>query len=172
MSAEAFDESGHQVRQVSYGYDPAGTSLTVSGSAEPVTYTYDALYRVQTLTDGKHEEWKVGEILTILASRKHVLEDIIKRRWLFLVLLWLYQNRDQEIALFDKLGEVYADFDYPDEISSFVPFMPPEDGYDPTTHTLAENHNRILGKWKEYLDTAELSNFHRASLTLVRVILC
>ena len=121
---------------------------------------------------GKDEDWKVGEILTILASRKHVLEDIIKRRWLFLVLLWLYQNRDQEIALFDKLGEVYADFDYPDEISSFVPFMPPEDGYDPTTHTLAENHNRILGKWKEYLDTAELSNFHRASLTLVRVILC
>jgi len=46
MSAEAFDESGHQVRQVSYGYDPAGTSLTVSGSAEPVTYAYDALYRV------------------------------------------------------------------------------------------------------------------------------
>ena len=46
MSAAAFNESGHPVRQVSYGYDPAGTSLTVSGSAEPVTYTYDALYRV------------------------------------------------------------------------------------------------------------------------------
>jgi len=52
MSAAAFDESGRPVRQVSYGYDAAGTSLSVSGSAEPVTYTYDALYRVQTLTDG------------------------------------------------------------------------------------------------------------------------
>ena len=52
MSAAAFDESDQQVRQVSYGYDAAGTSLSVSGSAEPVTYTYDALYRVQTLTDG------------------------------------------------------------------------------------------------------------------------
>ena len=46
MTAAAFNECGHPVRQVSYGYDPAGTSLTVSGSAEPVTYTYDALYRV------------------------------------------------------------------------------------------------------------------------------
>ena len=46
MTEAAFDEGGQQVRQVSYGYDPAGTSLTVSGSAEPVTYTDDALYRV------------------------------------------------------------------------------------------------------------------------------
>ena len=46
MTAAAFDEGGHPVSQVSYGYDPAGTSLTVSGSAEPVIYTCDALYRV------------------------------------------------------------------------------------------------------------------------------
>lgn len=48
----AFDENSQQVRQVSYGYDAAGTALSVSGSAEPVTYTYDALYRLKTQADG------------------------------------------------------------------------------------------------------------------------
>ena len=52
MGAAAYDENGVQVRQVSYGYDPVGTALSVSGSAEPVTYAYDALYRMTALTDG------------------------------------------------------------------------------------------------------------------------
>ena len=52
MQATAFDEGGQQVRQISYGHDAVGTALSVSGSAEPVTYTYDAMYRLQTLTDG------------------------------------------------------------------------------------------------------------------------
>ena len=48
----AYDESGTAIRQVSYAYGPEGESLGVSGSTEPVTYTYDALYRLATLADG------------------------------------------------------------------------------------------------------------------------
>jgi RHS repeat-associated protein len=50
----AFDESNLQVRQVSRTYGLEGEVLSVSGSAEPVTNTYDALYRIKTLKDGNN----------------------------------------------------------------------------------------------------------------------
>ena len=42
------------MRQVSRTYGLEGESLSVSGSTEPVTNTYDALYRVKTLKDGNN----------------------------------------------------------------------------------------------------------------------
>jgi RHS repeat-associated protein len=48
----AFDETNAQVRQVTRSYGLEGEPLSVAGSIEPVTNTYDALYRVKTLTDG------------------------------------------------------------------------------------------------------------------------
>jgi RHS repeat-associated protein len=53
-TATAFDESNTQVRQVTRNYGLEGESLSVSGSVEPVTNTYDALYRVKTLKDGNN----------------------------------------------------------------------------------------------------------------------
>ena len=50
----AFDESNSQVRQVSRTYGAEDEPLSVSGSTEPVTNTYDALYRVKTLKDGNN----------------------------------------------------------------------------------------------------------------------
>jgi RHS repeat-associated protein len=50
----AFDESNVQVRQVSQTYGLEGEPLSVSGSTEPVTNTYDALYRIKTLKDGNN----------------------------------------------------------------------------------------------------------------------
>jgi RHS repeat-associated protein len=50
----AFDESNIQVRQVTRAYGLEGEALSVSGSTEPVTNTYDALYRLKTLKDGNN----------------------------------------------------------------------------------------------------------------------
>ncbi len=46
------DETGAAIRQVSYAYGQEGETLGVSGSTEPVTYAYDAQYRLSVLTDG------------------------------------------------------------------------------------------------------------------------
>jgi RHS repeat-associated protein len=51
-----FDESNAQARQVTYGYGPEGEAASVAGSTEPVTYTYDALYRLKTLKDGNNNQ--------------------------------------------------------------------------------------------------------------------
>lgn len=53
-SMASYDESKSYipVQKVYYAYGAEGETLAVSGSTEPVSYTYDALYRLSTLTDG------------------------------------------------------------------------------------------------------------------------
>jgi len=53
-STTSFDENSTQVRQVTRTYGLEGEALTVAGSTEPVTNTYDALYRLRILKDGNN----------------------------------------------------------------------------------------------------------------------
>lgn len=53
-SITSFDESNVLVRQVTNSYGLEGETLSVSGSIEPVTNTYDALYRLKTLKDANN----------------------------------------------------------------------------------------------------------------------
>ena len=52
LSTSSYDESGAAIRQMNYAYGQEGEMRGVSGSTEPVTYTYDALYRLSGLADG------------------------------------------------------------------------------------------------------------------------
>lgn len=54
VTTTVYDESNVQARQVSRSYGLEGELLSVTGSTEPVTYTYDALYRLKTLKDGNN----------------------------------------------------------------------------------------------------------------------
>jgi RHS repeat-associated protein len=53
-STTFYDENNTQVRQVTHTYGLEGEALTVAGSTEPVTNTYDAIYRLKTLKDGNN----------------------------------------------------------------------------------------------------------------------
>ncbi|ENW7688323.1 DUF2247 family protein, partial [Neisseria gonorrhoeae] len=44
------------------------------------------------------------------------------------------------------------DFDYPEEIESFVRYMPPKDGYIPSNHSYEENIARLYSHWEHYLN--------------------
>lgn len=109
----------------------------------------------------KMETYQVGDLLRKLASPLSEEDSALaQRKWLYLFLAWLFENRT---SVPDPLGEVeiiYADFDYSSEIESFVRYMPIIDGYDPSAHTKDENENRLFEKWQEYLVTAE-SEFNR-----------
>jgi hypothetical protein len=90
------------------------------------------------------EKYKVTEIIRGLAERDR---ECSNGKWLFLLLAWLYENRD---AVHDALGvveEFYADFDYPEEIASFVKYMPPED-------PLRVGESYLMDAWRQYLETA------------------
>ncbi len=57
------------------------------------------------------------------------------------------RNHEKDInGLFQKIEMVYADFDYPVDMESFISYMPINDNYAPAEHTQEENENRLLNK--------------------------
>ncbi len=94
-----------------------------------------------------------------MATRLAVLdgnltEDEISTRWLVALLADLYAKRE---VVADPLGEVekiYADFDYPESVESFVRYMPATGGYDPAAHSHEQNVARLVENWKAFLDSA------------------
>lgn len=107
--------------------------------------------------------WKVAEQLEILTERTDCRPEVSKQKWLYTVLSWLFENRAE---LPDPLGaveDIYADFDYPEEIRSFVRYMPPVGQRDPRLYSLEENNEALLSNWREYLSS---SGFNRSNMSL------
>ena len=104
----------------------------------------------------KDEDWKVSDLLEKLSAQENQTEEAAKKKWLYLHVLWTYENREQMDDILQGLEIIYADFDYPDEIGSLVGFMPSSDGYNPLAHTRLQNKEHLLTKLKEYLDTTKL----------------
>jgi hypothetical protein len=102
---------------------------------------------------GKSETPQIGELLRDLAaSELDEQESTSVKKWLFLTLAWIFDQKDR---IDDPLGDVekvYADFDYPIDIENFVRYMPVTDSYDPRQHGGQQNENRLFTNWKEYLD--------------------
>jgi hypothetical protein len=104
--------------------------------------------------DQSNVNWNyVTNLLNDLAVRSDTTNPIVERKWLYLVLAWIYSQKE---LLHDPLGmveEVYADFGYPEEIAGFVRYMPPSDTYSPQDHSYEENISRLFQLWNEYLVT-------------------
>jgi hypothetical protein len=80
-------------------------------------------------------------------------EDIgeIQKKWLYLVLAWIFDHKN---VYSDPLGAVeivYADFGYPKEIASFVRYMPM---LDADLGSKKANEERLYDKWKSFIDEA------------------
>ena len=98
----------------------------------------------------RSELYRVPELVGLLTADQES-GDVAKSKWLYLVLAWLYEQRD---SVDDPLGiveQIYADFGHPEEMSSFVRYMPPTDGYRPQDHTTDENHERLFRLWHEFV---------------------
>lgn len=77
-----------------------------------------------------------------------------KRKWLILLLHWFYEHRAD---LPDPLGiveEVYAEFDYPDEMDGIVRYMQFEGG--PKSLSTEEAVSRIFDRWHSLVTDPEV----------------
>ncbi len=141
-------------RDVLWGYERQliGWSDIVAIAEDRLLLGSDNPIEIELSCLGKSETQQVGELLRILATKEtYDAGSASDRKWLFLMLRWLFENRD---TVPDPLGEVesiYADFDYPPEIEGFVSYMPVTDGYDPSQHSIEENKARLFSKWEQYL---------------------
>lgn len=91
-----------------------------------------------------NEHYDVPVILCRLSARD---ANFSKGKWLYLLLAWIYENRDTINDPLAVVEEVYADFDYPEEIEGFVRYMPPRDASRVGISVLMEN-------WRRYLTVA------------------
>ncbi|WP_375038304.1 DUF2247 family protein [Acinetobacter sp. RW6] len=81
---------------------------------------------------------------------------ITNQKWLYVILSWLWINRASFEDPLDEVEIIYTDFDYPAEMDSFIKYMPPTDGYNPSLYSYAENINRLMKNWENYLQKSAL----------------
>ena len=136
-----------------WGYEHGliGWSDVVDFAKDRVTDQYDE--DVNELAGvGKEADFRVGELLRILAARQGNHDEEKSRRiWLKHVLGWLFYSKDKYADPLAEVETIYADFDYPIEIEGFVRYMPVTDGYDASAHSAEENQQRLYSKWQQYL---------------------
>lgn len=97
------------------------------------------------------ENDSILELVGRLADADNTASDEVQARWLYLVLAWLFANRE---SVNDPLGlveEVYSDFGYPREIAPFVRYMPM---VGPDLGSREQNEARLYVCWERYLDEA------------------
>jgi hypothetical protein len=73
---------------------------------------------------GLLESDSVTKLVNQLAAKEVNQNDCIKSKWLYLLLEWFFVNK---LFINDPLGlveKIYDDFDYPEEITAFVRYMP------------------------------------------------
>ena len=104
----------------------------------------------------KDHDWKIRDLLEELIIEESKPESQSKIKWLYLTMLQLYENKEHEDNIFDLVNDVYIEYDFPEEIITFVPMLPPKDGYVPGAHTINENRDRLLKIWFDYLQRTKI----------------
>lgn len=119
-----------------------------------------AQQRVSTHGTPAPDEYRLAEsqpadpIRTIVESLAETAEPdhgSAAAKWLYLLLAWVFVNRT---AFDDPLGmveQIYADFDYPEEVAPFVRYMPM---VGPDLGSTDRNEARLYQYWEQYLDSA------------------
>ena len=123
------------VEQVTECEDPSNSLLELAGASknEPIMELVEQLAR--------------GE-----SARS---EEETRNKWLYLVLAWIFDHRNEDPDPLQRVEEVYADFGYPEHIASFVRYMPMQ---GPDLGSREANERRLFERWKRYIDEAAASH--------------
>ena len=77
------------------------------------------------------------------------------RKWRYCLLKEIVGAVEDKILLLENVAQVYSDFDYPEEMESFIYYMKPKDDYDLTAHNKDGNIDRLISNLVEFLDVEE-----------------
>ncbi len=100
----------------------------------------------------KTETFLISDLVAKLAyAEGPATEESSKRKWLYLHMAWLFENRADDGSTWDKVDNLFADFGYPESIAHVVSFMPGQTGSRDKTDRRGE-------AWIAFLK-AELQHF-------------
>lgn len=74
-------------------------------------------------------------------------DERVNDRLRYIILLWLFKNRLNSDADFDKVNSVYDDFSYPSDMIGFISYMPTKESGNKRMSNLIYSH------WQIYLET-------------------
>lgn len=140
-------------REVLFGID---NELLSPGAA--VDFALERLAPDQELTPalvelaGRVKGARTRDLVERLAAAEPPLSaEAIQGKWLYLVLAWVFENRDAYREPLSIVEEIYADFGYPVSIATFVRYMPAN---EPDLGSKGADEKRLFEKWGHYLETA------------------
>ena len=93
-------------------------------------------------------EWSRDLVEQLAATEPERAPGSVRAKWLYLVLSWVFEHRQMFSDPLQTVEEVYADFDYPEEMAPFVRYMP---GTAPDSGSKEANESRLYERWKSYL---------------------
>ena len=93
----------------------------------------------------------ISAVRNLASSEPQEMETGMRSKWLRIVLAELFILRNEVADPLAEVERIYADFGYPEEIESFVRYMPASGGYDPQQHTHQENIDRLYRNWSNYV---------------------
>jgi len=105
----------------------------------------DALLELASLKKGDPIHPYVDDLAN--AEEKEDAKSI-QGKWLYLLLAWIYENKDGFTDPLQLVEQVYADFDYPESIEPFVRYMPSD---EPSLGSVEKDTARLYEKWNSYL---------------------
>ncbi|PIK78296.1 DUF2247 family protein [Pseudomonas sp. 382] len=89
----------------------------------------------------------VRECVAQLAAQDVRDDKGSEKAWLFLILLWVFVNRDKYQDPLAVVEEIYADFDYPESMEPIVRYMPAVD-------SSLEGEDKIFKVWSTMLESS------------------
>ena len=85
--------------------------------------------------------------------------DTAEHKWLYLVLAWLYEHKDDYADPLIEVAIIYAVFGYPKDMRGLIYY---EASGEPIVGDTAQARARLIGKWRGYLN--DRSKYYRAEL--------
>lgn len=132
--------------------DPDAPKELAVGQIGEIEEPSSALLKLASASEGETNMELIGQMA---ASEPESPEENIREMWLYLVLAWIYEHQNEYADPLQRVEEVYADFDYPERIASFVRYMPMQ---GPDLGSREANERRLFERWSQYLD--ETSRAH------------
>ncbi|WNN74777.1 DUF2247 family protein [Lysinibacillus capsici] len=76
-----------------------------------------------------------------------------KRKWRFVILAYLKMKHQNDFeGLLNKVAEVYADFNYPEDMDSFINYLESKDGFNPSQYSKEENVTRLINLFNDFMN--------------------
>jgi len=96
------------------------------------------------------ESYLTLDLLRGLATNEPAIETDKAKPWIFLLLSFLFDNKDSYSDPLNIVEQIYSDFDYPEELSPLIRYMPASEGIEGSEDQLFKNWEKVLSDYNSF----------------------